>query len=135
MFEEALFKHIRDNFSDANFTNITFGFGEVPEATKAPYIVQFGLNAGGDAQFLCNDNDFTDGNAFIQWNIYHPDFTNAFYLKNKLMSFIGQLKTLDFNSSKYVIQLNEEESSPSGLALNNGLAAETVVRSFTYNLQ
>lgn len=132
MFEQAIFEYIKGNFTVTGF-DFNFGFGEVPENNQAPYIAQFSLNTSGDAVMLCNENDFTDGVAFIQWNVYHPNASNAFYIKRELMKFIGQLKVVSLNSVEYMIQLNESESSPSG-GYNNGLFAEVVARSFTYNI-
>lgn len=132
MFEKVLFKYIKDNFTITGL-NISFGFGEVSVTTKAPYIIQYSLNANGDCQVLCNDNNFSDGEAFIQWNIYHSNFSNAFFIKHELMKFIGQLKTVECEGIKYDILYNIGESSPSGIDLTNGLAAEVVARSFTYN--
>lgn len=132
MFEQAIYNEIENNFTLTGF-DLNFGFGEVPENDQAPYIAQFSLNTSGDSQVLCNENDFSDGTAFIQWNVYHPNASNAFYIKRELMKFIGQIKVLSFDSVEYMIQLNESESSPSG-GYNNGLFAEVVARSFTYNI-
>lgn len=134
MFEQIIFEYIRDNFTVSGF-DLAFGFGEVPENTLAPYIIQYSLDINGDKRFLCNDNDFTDGEAFIQWNIYHPNSSNAFYIKNQLMTFIAGLQQIPFVSNRYMLQLNQHESSPSGADTNTGLFAEIVARSFTYNLQ
>ena len=132
MFEQALFEYIKANFAITGHT-CSFGFGEIDDNTEAPYILQYSLNASGDARFLCEENDFTSGEAFIQWNIYHPNFSNAFYLKHELMKFIGQLRKITLNYTTYVVEFNKSENSPSGVSLENGLAVETVVRSFTYN--
>lgn len=134
MFEQCIFEYIRDNFTVSSY-DFTFGLGEVPATTETPYIIQYSLDMNGDKQVLCNDNDFTDGEAFIQWNIYHPNFSNALYIKKKLMEFIGSITTMTSNGSTYVVLLNEGESSPSGIDLTNGLATEVVARSFTYNVQ
>ena len=131
MFEQAIFEYIKNNFALTG--NIcSFGFGEVNESVQSPYIIQYSLNASGDAQFLCEENNFESGEAFIQWTIYDNSFSNAFFLKHELMKFIGQLKTITLNSTTYLVQLNKAESSPSGVSLDNGLAAEVVTRSFTY---
>jgi hypothetical protein len=134
VFEQAIFEHIRDNFTVSGY-DFTFGIGEVPAATETPYIIQYSLDMNGDSQVLCNDNDFTDGEAFIQWNIYHSSFSNALYIKKKLMEFVATITTMSFNSSTYVVLLNTSESSPSGIDLTNGLATEVVARNFTYNKQ
>lgn len=132
MFEEVLFNHIVDNFEVSGF-DITIGFGEVPEETLAPYIVQYNLDTDGDRRTLNNSDNFTDGEAFIQWNIYCTDPSNAFYLKQRLMSFIAELKYISLNGLNYMIELNQHSSSPSGSDQNTGLFVEVVAREITYS--
>lgn len=127
MFEQAIFEHIQNNFTVSGYS-LTFGFGEVPESTKTPYIIQYSLNANGDQHFLNNNNDFTDGEASIQWTVFHQSFENCFYLKHELMKFIGQLRTV----TGYQIRENVGQSSPSGTDLNGNVAAEVITRDFTY---
>jgi hypothetical protein len=135
MFEQALYNYIEQNFDTSiNRVELYFGFGEVDKSASNPYIAQYSLNRSGDRQFLCNENDFTDGTAFIQWNIYCDSPKLAFKLKNELMVFIGQIKKITLNGQTYLIKLNQAESSPSGQSLNNGLFSELVVRSFNYNM-
>lgn len=132
MFEELLFNYIAENFRLTGFA-CEFGFGTIPDQTQAPYIIQYSLDTNGDRKFLCNADDFTDGEAFIQWNIYCSEPSNAYFIKQKLMAFIAGLKHLTSNNNEYMIQLNTGETSPSGTDPNTGLFVEIVSRSFTYN--
>ena len=128
MFETALFDHIKNNFTLSGFT-LVLGFKSVPETTKAPYVIQYPLDTSGDAQFLCNDNDFSDGEAFIQWNVSHPDPKKAFYIKCQLMTFIAELKDI----TGYQIMLNTAASSPGDYDETSKLYIETVTREITYS--
>ena len=128
MFEEQLYKHIKNNFTVSGFS-LSFGFGEIEEDTQAPYIIQYSLDADGTHQALCKKNDFTEGEAFIQWNIYSPNSSNGFYIKQQLMTFLADLRSID----NYQIAINRHEASPSNLGQNNGLAIDVVARTFTYN--
>lgn len=132
MFEQALFSDISTNFKVTGFT-LGFGFGKVPETTKAPYIIQYSLDTDGDAQFLCNEDDFTDGQSFIQWNIYTTNPSNGFYLKTELMKYIASLDKLTLGTNTYIINQNTHSSSPSGIDENTGLFVEIVARDITYN--
>ncbi len=123
MFEEELFNYIK-----TNFTLAPCYFGEADSKQKSPYIVQYSLDTDNTRQVLCHDDDFTDGEAFIQWNIFCDSAEYAFYLKHQLMNFIASLKTL----TNYRILLNNHENSPSGTDLNTGLFVEIVARDFTY---
>lgn len=123
MFEEELFKDIAANFKLAD----TY-FGEAPSKAKAPYIIQYSLDSNGTRGVLCNTDDFTDGEAFIQWNIYATNASNAFYLKQELMKYIASLDVL----TNYRILLNNHSSSPSGTDINTGLFLEVVSREMTY---
>jgi len=132
MFEEALFTDIKTNFKVTGFT-LSFGFGKVSETTKAPYIIQYSLDTDGDAQFLCNKDDFTDGQSFIQWNIYTTNPSNGFYLKTELMKYVASLDKLTLGTNTYIINQNTHSSSPSGIDENTGLFVEIVARDITYN--
>lgn len=132
MFEVALFNDIKTNFSVTGYT-LNFGFGKVLETTKAPYIVQYSLDTNGDREMLCEADDFTSGQAFLQWNIYTTNPQNGFKIKVELMKYIASLKYLDCIDSKYMIQLNQHSSSPSGIDENTGLFVEIVARDITYN--
>lgn len=132
MFEQALFEHIKNNFTVSGF-DLSFGFGEVAEGTQAPYIVQYNLDTNGDRRFLNNPDDFTDGEAFTQWTIYCENSTNAFYIKTELMTFIADLKVITLDTDTYLIEINEHSSSPNGTDANTGLFTEIVARDITYN--
>lgn len=132
MFEQALFEYIENNFKIEGFT-LNFGFGSVPDETQAPYIIQYDLDMNGDRRTLNNPDDFTDGEAFEQWNVYCDNASNALYIKKELMAFIASLKVLTLNSDKYLIELNDHSSSPSGKDANIGLFVEIVAREFTYH--
>ncbi len=124
MFEQEIFEYLQDNFTLVN----SVYFGEANSNAKAPYIVQYSLDTDGTRKVLCHSDDFTDGEAFIQWNIYDPDPTHAFYLKTELMKALSQIDVLD----NYRILLNNHSSSPSGTDLNTGLFVEVVSREITY---
>lgn len=132
IFEDAIFNHIKNNFTYKSFP-ITFGLGSLPETTKTPYIKQHSLDMDGDAQMLCESNNFTSGSAFLQWNVYAMSYINAIYMKKALMEFIAELQYIDCADCTYMIQLNEHSSSPSGGSPNTGVWLEIVARDITYN--
>lgn len=134
MFEQAIFEYMRDNFTVSGFT-LHFGFGKIADKTVSPYIIQYNLDTNGDRDVLCNNDDFTDGEAFIQWNIYCTSPTNAFYIKTELMKFIANLEVLTLNTDTYLVEINEHSNSPSGIDENTGLFVEVVARDITYNKQ
>lgn len=127
MFEQELFNYIADNFEVEGF-NIGFGFGEVEESQKAPYIVMFPLNNDGTRQVLCDIDDYTDGRTSIQFSIYDVDYSNAMYIGRQLDIFLANLKYLP----SYRILLNNNEVIRGFNTVNNGLTLETVTRLFTY---
>lgn len=124
MFEQEIFEYLQDDFK---FVNAVY-FGEANSKAKAPYIVQYSLDTDGTREVLCNSDNFTDGEAFIQWNIYDTDPTHAFYLKTELMKALSNIDAL----TNYRILLNNHASSPSGTDLNTGLFVEVVSREITY---
>ena len=128
MFEQELLNEISENFSVEGF-NLTIGFGEVPESTKAPYIVMYPLNNDGTRQVLCDIDDYTDGRTSIQFSIYDVDYSNACYIGRELDKFLANLKYL----SSYRILLNNNEVIRGFNTVNNGLTLETVTRLFTYH--
>lgn len=132
MFEQFLFNTIKNNFTVSGYT-LAFGFGRVPSTTKQPYIIQYSLDTDGDAQFLCNEDDFTDGQAFIQWNIYTDNPEKGFYLKTELMKYVASLDKVTLGGATYIINQNTHSSSPSGVDENTGLFVEIVARDITYN--
>lgn len=127
MFEQELLNEITENFSVEGF-DITIGFGEVPEETKAPYIVMYPLNNDGTRQVLCDIDDYTDGRTSIQFSIYDVDYSNACYIGRQLDIFLANLKYL----LSYRILLNNNEVIRGFNTLNNGLTLETITRLFTY---
>lgn len=127
MFEQELFNEISNNFEVEGF-NIGFGFGEVEETQKAPYIVMYPLNNDGTRQVLCDIDDYTDGRTSIQFSIYDVDYSNAMYIGRQLDIFLASLKLLP----SYRILLNNNEVIRGFNTVNNGLTLETVTRLFTY---
>ncbi len=128
MFEQELFNYIADNFEVEGF-NLGFGFGEVEESQKAPYIVMFPLNNDGTRQVLCDIDDYTDGRTSIQFSVYDVDYSNAMYIGRQLDIFLANLKYLP----SYRILLNNNEVIRGFNTVNNGLTLETVTRLFTYH--
>lgn len=127
MFEQELFNYTSNNFVVEGFT-LGFGFGEVPETQKAPYIVMYPLNNDGTRQVLCDNDDYTDGRVSMQFNIYDVDYSNACYIGRQLDIFLANLKYLP----NYRILLNNNEVIRGFNNVNNGLTLETVTRLFTY---
>lgn len=127
MFEKELFEEIKTNFSVTNFS-IGFGFGEISEKQKAPYIIMYPINNDGTRQVLCDDDNYTDGDISIQFNVYAVDYSNALYIGKQLDIFLAGLKVL----TNYRILLNNNEVTRGFPDLNTGLSLETVTRRFTY---
>lgn len=127
MFEQELFNEIETNFRVPNF-NIGFGFGEVEESQKAPYIVMYPINNDGTRQVLCDVDDYTDGQTSIQFSIYAEDYSNAMYIGRQLDIYLANLKVL----TNYRILLNNSEVIRGFPDVNTGLSTETVTRLFTY---
>lgn len=128
MFEQQLYNHIKDIFTVEGF-DLTVGFGEVPENTKAPYIVMYPLNNNGTRQVLCDTDDYTDGRTSIQFSIYDVDYSNACYIGRQLDIFLAKIVLLP----SYRVLLNNSEVIRGFNTPNNGLALETVTRLFTYH--
>ncbi len=127
MFEQELYNYIRDNFQVEGF-NLTVGFGEVPESTKAPYIVMYPLNNNGTRQVLCDIDDYTDGRTSIQFSVYDVDYSNACYIGRQLDIFLSKIDLLP----SYRVLLNNNEIIRGFPTVNNGLTLETVTRLFSY---
>lgn len=127
MFEKELFNYIKSNFSLDNF-NIKFYFGEAPQSTKQPYIVMYSLDIDGTKEVLCNENNYTDGESYVQFNIYGLDASNILYIKQKLDTFLATTNLLP----SYRVLLNIHEGARGGFIENTGLKVETLTRTFTY---
>lgn len=127
MFEEELFNYIKANFNVANF-NIKLYYGDAPENTKQPYIVMFALDIDGTKQVLCNENNYTDGESYIQFNIYGLDASNLLFIKQKLDILLANIDVL----TNYRVLLNTHEGARGGFLENTGLKIETLTRNFTY---
>lgn len=127
MFEQELFNEISTNFSLLNF-NLNFGFGEVEENVKAPYIVMYPINNDGTRQVLCDNDDYTDGATSIQFSIYDVDYSNACYIGRQLDIFLSNIRYL----THYNIILNNTEVIRGFPETNLGISIETVTRRFTY---
>lgn len=127
MFEKELFNYIKANFSLDNY-NIKFYFGEAPQSTKQPYVVMYPLDIDGTKEVLCNENNYTDGESYIQFNIYGLDASNILYIKQKLDTFTATINLLP----SYRVLLNIHEGARGGFIENTGLKVETLTRTFTY---
>lgn len=127
MFEQELFNEITENFDVEGF-DITIGFGDVPESTKAPYIVMYPLNNDGTRQVLCHIDDYSDGETSIQFSIYDVDYSNACYIGRELDIFLAELRYLP----SYRIMINNNEVIRGFPNTNTGITVETVTRRFTY---
>lgn len=127
MFENELFNYIKANFTVNKF-DIKVYFGDAPQNTKQPYIVMFPLDIDGTKQVLCNDNNYTDGESYIQFNIYGLDVSNLIYIKQKLDIFLAELNVLP----SYRVLLNQHEGVRGGFIDDTGLKIETLTRNFTY---
>lgn len=127
MFEQELFNHIKANFRLDKFDTKVY-FGDAPQSAKQPYIVMFPLDADGTKQVLCNDNNYTDGESYIQFNIYGLDVSNLIFIKQKLDTFLAGLYSL----TSYRVLLNQHEGARGGFIDDTGLKIETLTRNFTY---
>ena len=127
MFEKELFNYIKTNFSIIKF-DIKFYFGDAPQNTKQPYIVMFPLDIDGTKQVLCNENNYTDGESYIQFNIYGLAVSNIIFIKQQLDIFLAELNVLP----SYRVLLNQHEGARGGFIDNTGLKIETLTRNFTY---
>ena len=127
MIEQELLNEITDNFEVEGF-DITIGFGEVPENTKAPYIIMYPLTNDGTRQVLCNNDDYTDGVTSIQFSVYDVDYSNACYIGRQLDIFLSNLHCLP----SHRILLNNTEVIRGFPDTNTGITVETVTRRFTY---
>lgn len=127
MFEQELFNYIKNNFAITNY-NIGFGYGEIAETQKAPYIVMFPLNNDGTRQVLCDDDDYTDGQTSIQFSVYAKNYKNASYIGRQLDIFLSGLRYL----TDYQITLNNTEVVRGFDNIDTGLSLETVTRLFAY---
>jgi len=133
MFEQALFEYIEANFTVSGYT-LGFGFGNVLEDTKNPYIAQFVLDSDGTRQTVCDDNSYTKGGeSFVQWNVYSQSSTNAFKIKRELDKFIAEIRSLTFGGDDYKIFINNKGSSPVG-QFSNGLNLEILTKTFNYEV-
>lgn len=108
MFEQLLFEYIKENFKVEGF-NLSFGYGEIEPKTKEPYIIQHSLGMDGTRQVLCNEDNYTDGESFTQWNIYTGSQSTADYIYQKLFTFVSGIKKL----GDYKIGLNIFDSGRS----------------------
>ena len=127
MFEKELFNYIKANFSINKF-DIKFYFGDAPQSAKQPYIVMFPLDIDGTKQVLCNESNYTDGESYVQFNIYGLDVSNLIYIKQQLDIFLAELNVLP----SYRVLLNQHEGARGGFIENTGLKIETLTRNFTY---
>lgn len=127
MFEQELYNYIKANFALQGYT-IGFGFGEIAESQKAPYVIMFPLNMDGTRQVLCDDDNYTDGETSIQFSVYAKNYKNAFYIGQELDIFLSNIKYLPH----YSILLNNNEVTRGFEGINTALSMQTVTRLFTY---
>ena len=106
MFEQLLYEYIKENFKVEGF-NLSFGYGEIEPKTKEPYIIQYSLGMDGSRQVLCNEDNYTDGESFTQWNIYTGSQSTADFIYQQLFTFVEGIKQL----GDYKIGLNQYNSS------------------------
>lgn len=127
MFEQELYNYIANNFRVNGF-ELGFGFGDISEKVKAPYIIMYPLSNDGTRQVLCNTDDYTDGATSIQFSIYDPDYSNAMFIGRELDIFLASLHYLP----SHRILINNNEVIRGFPNVNTGLSTETVTRYFTY---
>ncbi len=127
MFEQLLFEYIRSNFKVEGF-NFTFGYGEIEPKTKQPYIIQHSLLMDGTQQVLCNDNNFSDGMSFTQWNIYTSSQSSADFINQELFKFVMDLPSL----GGYKIGLVKLNSSRSFIEPSIGLYSSVIAFEINY---
>lgn len=130
MFEQALYEHIKANFTVSGVT-ITHGFGVISETAQSPYIVMHVLDSDGSAQVLC-DEPFDSGDTFVQWNLYDEAPPYLFKLKRELDLFVSGLRSLTYGGKTYKIGLVQHEPSPSANIIENGLAVDVLAKTITY---
>lgn len=127
MFEQELFNYIKANFNINKF-DLKIYFGDAPQNAKQPYIVMYPLDIDGTKQVLCNENNYTDGESYIQFNIYGLDVSNLIFIKQQLDIFLAELNVLP----SYRVLLNQHEGARGGFIDDTGLKIETLTRNFTY---
>lgn len=131
MFEQALYKEVRDSFTVTNFPSLQFFFGEAPKDTPQPYIVMYVLDGNGDPQVLCDDY-FDSADSFVQFNVYANDMKKSFYIKRQLDLFLTSFRSLTDGSVSYTISRTVHGASPSAQTLTNGLAVDVLAKTFNY---
>ena len=127
MFEQLLYEYIKENFKVEGF-NLSFGYGEIPSKTKAPYIIQYSLSMDGTGQVLCSSNDYTDGESITQWNIYTKSQSTSDYIYQKLFTFVSGIKKL----GDYKIGLNTFDSGRSITNPDTGLYFSALTMQIQY---
>ena len=134
MFSKVLFEHLQANFTGFGAQSIQWGFGEVVETSKQPYIVFYELDDDRDKQFVC-DNHGDSGDYLLQLNIY----SSSFILNNAIKKAVGDyLLTLNGvrltdGTDTYIMNGIRHSSSPSAETLNNGLAIDVLAKTINYN--
>lgn len=127
MFEQLLFEYIRDNFKVDGF-DLSFGYGEISPKTKEPYIIQYSLGMNGTRQVLCNEDNYTDGESFTQWNIYTSSQSSADFINQELFKFVMDLPSL----GGYKIGLVKLNSSRSFIEPSIGLYSSVIAFEINY---
>jgi hypothetical protein len=121
MFRQALFENIQQNF----MTNNSFFYGEAPQTTKVPYIVQTSLDYGDTALTQCR-NTYTE---FAEFRIYGTDFFTITTIQEELINYLASLDYV----GDYTILENIKHTSVVGNDVENGLPVATVAREFLYS--
>jgi len=134
MFSLALYDKIKTNTTIGGIP-VTWGYGEVPDATTGVYIIQYNLDDNTDRQLLCDDyND--SGLAFVQWNIYSEDAAASDRIAHELEVILdgywASNLNLTYSGNSYTIKIREHNSSPSAQVIENDLAISVLTNTFTY---
>lgn len=134
MFELDLYEYLKANFALSDY-DIGFGFGEVLEDKKSPYIIMYSLDSDGSAVTLCEDDNYTSGEAFMQFSIFANDPQVAFFIKRKLDIYLNALKSLTYNTRKYSMYLTRNNPSGGSFASTLGETPEILTKTFNYEVK
>lgn len=107
---------------------MSFGYGEISPKTKEPYIIQYSLGMNGTRQVLCNEDNYTDGESFTQWNIYTSSQSSADFINQELFKFVMDLPSL----GEYKIGLVKLNSSRSFTEPSIGLYSSVIAFEINY---
>lgn len=133
MFSKVLFQHLQANVTSFGSQSITWGFGSVPEDTKAPYIVFYELDDNQDPETLC-ETIGDSGDYFLQCNIYSSSFISNNAIKKLVSTYLYDLQGTELTdgTNSYTIDVVNHSSSPSAQTLTNGLAVDVLAKTINY---